>query len=261
MPRVLIAVDFSKTSFNAARYAAGMLSGQKDALAILYHNYQNSHERDNCISYLESLKQEFLDKGVAAVEYESEMGGNFVDNLVRLAHNRTATSVVMGITGHSALKEVMMGNSTIEMVKRNFCPVLIIPPEAQYNGIKNVAFASQFIDVETTTPDALIKSVLDIFHPFLHIVNVSSKHYIALTEEVREQQDKMSEMFKNYKHEFYFIGLNDFFDAIDNFTRDYNIDMLITVPGYHGAMDYLFKRTYTQKLAYHISIPLLAVHQ
>ncbi len=261
MPRVIIAVDFSEASFNAARYAADMLAGQKDSVAILYHNYQNPHDCDNCKGYLDSLKNEFLEKGVVSVEYENEMGGNFVDNLVRLAHNRRATSVVMGFTGRSALKEALIGNSTIEVVKRNFCPVLIVPPDAKFTGIKNVAFASELKNVEMTTPTALIKSVLDIFRPFLHIVNVNSKYYVAVTEDIREQQDKLDELFKDYAHEFYFISLYDFFDAIDNFIRDYKIDMLITAPGYHRSIVYLFKRTHIQKLAYRLKIPLLAVHQ
>lgn len=261
MHRVIVAVDFSEISMNAARFAADMMVGQKDIVAILYHNYQHAHDRDKCISNLESLKKEFLDKGVAAVEYETEMGGQLVDNLERLAQTRRATSVVMGIKGHSALKEAVMGDDTLEMVERSFCPVMIVPPDAKFNGIKNVAFASEFNDVEMTTPTPFIKSVLDMFNPFLHIVNVNSEHYVALTEAFREERAKMDEMFKDYKHEFYFIGMFDFYEAINNFIKDYKIDMLITIPKHHKTMKNLFKRTNTQKLACHTTIPLLAVHQ
>ncbi|MBS1918786.1 MAG: universal stress protein [Bacteroidetes bacterium] len=262
MHRVIVAIDFSEISMNAARFAADSLAGQKETTIILYHNFQNSHDCNNCISYLESLKKEFLDKGVEAVEYENEMGGHLVDNLERLAHTRRATSVVMGIKGsHSVLKEAVMGNSTLEMVERSFCPVLIIPADAKFNGIKNVAFASEFIDVEMTTPAPFIKSVLDMFNPFLHIVNVNSKHYVALTEDFRKERAKMDEMFKDYKHEFYFIGMYNFYEAINNFIKDYKIDMLITIPRHHMTVMNTLKGTHTQKLAYHTTIPLLAVHQ
>lgn len=261
MPRVIVAIDFSETSMNAARFAADMLSGQKDALAILYHNYQHAHDCANCTDYLESMKKEFLEKGVASVEYENEMGGDFIQNLERLAHTRHATSVVMGIKGHSALKESLMGGHALEMVDRSFCPVLIVPPDAKFNGIKNVAYASEFRDVAMTTPTQFIKSVLDIFNPFLHIVNVNPEHYVALTEHYQQERAKMDEMFKDYKHEFYFIGMFDFFEAINNFITDYKIDVLITVPRHHQTMKNLFKKTHTKKLAYHTTIPLLVVHQ
>ncbi|MFI5133870.1 MAG: universal stress protein [Chitinophagales bacterium] len=261
MHRVIITVDFSDTSMNAARFAAQMLAGNKDALAILYHNYEHAHDRENCISYLESLKKEFLEKGVGTVEYESEMGGDLVDNLERLAHSRHASLVVMGIKGHSSLHDAFMGVNTLKMVEKNICPVMIIPPDATFTDIKNVAFASDFVNIEMTTPTALIRSVLEMFNPFLHIVNVNSEHYVSLTEEYQQGKAAFRELFKGYNMEFYFIGMFDFYEAIDNFIRDYKIDMLLTVPRYHKSAHNLFKISHTKKLAYHSHIPILAAHQ
>ena len=70
MHRVIIPVDFSETSLKAARFAAQMLAGKKDASAILYNNFETEDEQDICINYLESLKKEFLRTGVNSVELE-----------------------------------------------------------------------------------------------------------------------------------------------------------------------------------------------
>lgn len=261
MHRVIVPVDFSETSMNAARFAAQMLAGKKDSLAILYHHYHHRDECDNCISYLESLKKEFLDKGVANVEYELEMGGELVDKLVRLSQTYHATMIVMGIKGHSTLGNVFMGNNTLKMVENSIVPVLIVPPDASFGDIKNVAFASDFRDVKSTTPSAFICSVLEIFHPNLHIVNVNSDFYIAIPEEHRHEKEWLKETFAEYNPEFYFIGMFDFHEAMDNFIRDYKIDLMITVPRYHKAVGALFKSTHTKKLAFHSHIPLLAAHQ
>src|SRR5689334_6413599 len=78
MHRVIVPIDFSETSMNAARFTAQMLTGKKDATVILYHNYKHKQDHDNCFNYLESLKQEFLSKGVSNVECENEMGGDLV---------------------------------------------------------------------------------------------------------------------------------------------------------------------------------------
>jgi len=167
----------------------------------------------------------------------------------------------MGMTGHSGLSHIFMGSNTLKMVEHSIAPVMIIPPDATFGDIKNVAFASDFQDVENTTPTAFIISVLEMFNPMLHIVNVNSKFYIAIPEEHRHEKEKLKEMFKDYKTEFYFIGMFDFHEAMDNFIRDYNIDLLITVPRYHKAIGALFNSTHTKKLAYHSHIPLLAAHQ
>ncbi len=188
-----------------------MLSGKKDAVAILYHNYESHDDYDICINYQESLKKEFISLGVESVELEHEMGGDLIDNVARLSHTLRATLVVMGITGKSAIRQAMFGSNTLKLIDKNLIPVMIIPPDARYQGIKNVAFASDFKNVEDTTPSTLINSVLEMFQPVLHIVNVQKDIYISITDEMKAEKEKLKEMFSNYKTEFYFISRADFF--------------------------------------------------
>jgi nucleotide-binding universal stress UspA family protein len=261
MHRVIVPIDFSETSLNAARFTAKMLAGKKNALAILYHNYESSDDFDVCQNYQESLKKEFLLAGVEAVECEHEMGGDLIDNISRLAHTSRASLVVMGITGKSAIRQAMFGSNTLKLIDKNLYPVMIIPPDAQYKGINNAAFASDLKNVEATTPAELISSVLEMFNPILHIVNVNKEHYVSLTDEVNAEKEKLKEMFGKYKTEFYFIGRDDFYETIDNFVKDYNIDILITIPKHQSNSTSLFKSSHTKRLAYHSHIPILAAHE
>jgi nucleotide-binding universal stress UspA family protein len=261
MHRVIIPVDFSTTSLNAARFTAQMLAGKKDSLAVLYHNYEKKKELAECSRQLESLKKEILDLGVATVEIEKEMGGDLIENITRLVHTTRATLVVMGITGKSAIKQMLFGSNTLKLVDENIYPVMIIPPNAQYSEIKNVAFASDFQNVELTTPSTLISAVLEMFNPMLHIVNVSSEHYVSITEEYQRGKDWFKETFKDYKTEFYFIGINDFYEAMDNFIRDYKIDLMVTIPKQGSSSGLFFNNSHTKKLAYHSHIPILAAHE
>lgn len=261
MHRVIVPLDFSATSFNAARFTAQMLAGKKDATVILYHNHEHRHQAQDCINTLESLKAELLQKGVESVEYEIEMGGDLIDKIARLAHTRRATLVVMGITGKSGMRQRLFGSNTLKLVNENLYPVMIIPPDAVYTDFNNVAFASDFINVEENTPSVLINSVLEMFNPMLHIVNVNSEHYVSVTEDYQESKEKLREMFKDYKTEFYFIGMNDFYEALDNFVRDYKIDILLTIPKHDSNARSIFTSTHTKKLAYHSHIPILAAHE
>lgn len=261
MHRVIIPVDFSETSLNAARFTAKMLSGKQDAVAILYNNYESPDDHDITINYLESLRNEFIKSGVVTVQLEHEMGGDLIDNIANLAHSVRATLITMGITGKSAIKQIMFGSNTLKLVDRNLYPVMIIPPDAKYNGISNVAFASDFKNVEETTPSVLINAVLEMFDPMLHIVNVNKDHYVSLTEDIQAQKQKFNEMFSERKKEFYFITMNDFFEAMDNFVKDYKIDMIITIPKHQSNATSIFKSTHTKRLAYHSHIPILAAHE
>ena len=261
MHRVIIPVDFSETSLNAARFAAQMLAGKKDTVAVLYNNYESAEDYDVAVMYQENLKREFKARGVEHVEYENEMGGDLIENISRLAHTVRATLIVMGITGKSVVRQAMFGSNTLKLVDQNLYPVMIIPPDATYKGIKNIALASDFKDVEATTPAALINSVLEIFKPRLHIVNVNREHYVSLTEEIEAGKLKYREMFANTDLEFYFITMNDFFQAVDQFVKDHDIDVLLTIPKHQSNAISLFKVTHTKRLAYHSRIPILATHE
>ena len=252
MHRVIIPVDFSETSLNAARYTAQMLAGKEDTVAILYHNYESLDDHDTSLNYQESLRQEFLQAGVKSVECEGEMGGDLIDNITRLAHTIRATLIIMGITGKSAIRQVMFGSNTLKLIDKNLYPVMIIPPDAVYKGVNNVAFASDFKNVENTTPSDLICSVLEMFNPKLHIFTVNKDVYISINEEMEKQTQILERMFSKY---------NDFYSAVDNFITDYKIDIMVTVPKHQSNSTSLFKTSHTKRLAYHSHIPILAAHE
>jgi K+-sensing histidine kinase KdpD len=238
-----------------------MLAGKENALAILYNNYESQDDLDICINYQESLKREFMKAGVKNVECEREMGGDLIENISRMAHTIRATLIVMGITGRSAIRQAMFGSNTLKLIDRNLYPVMIVPPDATYKGINNVAFASDFKNVEAVTPSALITSVLEMFNPKLHILHVNKEVYVSLPDEIVAEKGKLAKMFENFNTEFYFITMNDFFEAVDNFIKDYAVDIIITIPRHQSNATSIFKSTHTKRLAYHSHIPILAAHE
>jgi len=262
MKDVIIPVDFSETSLNAARYAGAMLSGKKDTHVILYNMFRDEEESETSGQYLESLKAELLQKGVTDnIEIIKELGDDLIDNLSRLAYQKTAELIVMGISEKDEWRQVFIGSNTLKMAEQNVCPVMIVPPTAKFNEIKNIALTSDFKNVEDVTPVLAIKTVLELFNANLHIVNVDNEHYVALTEEYLAERGKMQKMFSEFNPEFYFIGMNDFFDAIEQFTRDRNIDLLVVIPKNHSFINSLFSTSHTKKLAFHSPVPILAAHQ
>ncbi len=261
MHRIIIPVDFSETSLNAARYAAKMLAWNEEATAVLYHNYESENDLDISLFYLESLKKEFNKSGVRLVECEHEMGGDLIENISRLAHTIRATMVLMGITGKSAIRQVMFGSNTLKLIDKNLYPVMIIPPDAVYKGATKVAFATDYQQVELSTPSQLIGSVLRLLNPTLHIVHVSKNAITSLPPALQEEKEKVDQMFNAFKKEFFFITHDDFYEALDEFVKDKEIDILVTVPKHPSNSSSLFRSSHTKKLAYHSHIPILAAHQ
>lgn len=262
MKDVIIPVDFSETSLNAARYAAEMLSGKPDTRVILYSMFEEEEEAEITGQYLETLRIELLQKGVTTnIECITEYGDDLIDCLRRLAHQKNAELIIMGISEKGEWQQVFTGSNTLRMAEQNICPVMIVPPVSKYTGIKNIALTSDFKNVATTTPVMAIKNILELFNAHLHIVNVDEEHYVSLTDEYVAERAKMQEMFSDFHPEFYFIGMNNFHEAIEQFSKDRNIDLVIIIPRHHSFVDRLFGVSHTKKLAFTSTVPILAAHE
>src|ERR1041384_3959375 len=128
MHRVIVPIDFSETSLNAANFTGQMLSGKKDAMVYLYHNFSHHNEAATSAESLENIRKDLLAKGISSVECITEYGGDLIDNLTKLAEVQRASLFIMGITGRSGLSNIFMGSNTLKMVEQQVCPVMIVPP-------------------------------------------------------------------------------------------------------------------------------------
>jgi len=260
MKTIIVPVDFSRTSINTAHYALKMLTGQGDANIIFYHAYEKAGEEVEANDLLEELKGKLSEYGVGNINFHAEESSDFPEALCRFARHNAATLIVMGLTGKSKLQQLFLSSKTLKIVDKNPCPVLIVPPSATFNQIKNVALTTDFKEVDLAIPSRPIQSVLEMFRPNLHVVNVNSEHYISLTEEFQGQRNKFADMFKDFNPEFYFIGTYDFHETINQFVNDKKIDMIITIPKSHSFIENLFKPSNTKKLVFESTVPVLAAH-
>ena len=261
MMTVIVPTDFSATANNAALYAAKMLTGNYDVNLILFQVYEKASEAEFALGSLHELKDFLAMKSIVKMECKTEQGDDFIESLDRLARHTDAQLIVMGMSSKSKLEQVFFGSNTLKMVEKKACPVMIIPPDAEYVEKKNVALTSDFVDVEKSTPITPIKNILSLFRPNLHIVNVDSEHYVSLTEEYLRQRAYLQEAFQEYKPEFYFIRMFDVHETINQFVKDKKIDLLITIPRHRTLFGSLFKSSTTKKLAYESSVPILAAHE
>jgi nucleotide-binding universal stress UspA family protein len=276
MKTFIVPTDFSDTSKNAARFAAQVAAQVPGAEIILYNVFDkietgsdgsviyNDHESRKKIMELalESVKMDMLSISPGInITITAEEAGSFISSLEKLARRESAAMIIMGITGATRLSQIFIGSNTLSMVNKNICPVMIVPPDAKFTGIKNVILTSDFKDVEKTIPKKALQAVLSIFNPMVYIVNVDSEHYVEVTEEYKTERAKLDSMLANYNREYYFIRLYDFVEAINQFASDNNIDLILTVPKNHSFLSGLFKTSNTKKLAYHSHVPLIAIHE
>lgn len=268
MKKFLVPIDFSDTSLNALKYAVALTKDIPDAEITLYNVYRQislatlaSQDEGSrqlvCEAELKSVKEKIAPEN-NNISYVVEEG-SFVENVSGYVLYNHIDMVIMGITGSSRISQVFMGTNTLNVIRHIETPVMIIPPNATFTGIKNALFTSDFKDVSRTTPFVSMKKILDAFKPHLDILNVDSEHYIELTPEFKIEREAMEDKLGEYNPKFSFLRAYDFLEGTNDFAETKNIDAIITVPHKHSFLSQLFKTSHTKKLAYYSHIPILAI--
>lgn len=260
MKTVIVPVDFSATSLNAATYAVKMFTGVYGINMTLYHMYDKPEQAASCEKEMSKLKEKLFDEGIVKMEVLCEEGHDLVSNLERLAKENPADMIIIGITGKNKVAQTLIGSNTVKLAGRNICPVLIVPPDARFTQIKNIALTSDFSQEPSPAAVLAMKDILSAYFSKLHIVNVNPEHNVTITEPYQLVKDKMDNAFKGVQHEFYFLSLYDFQDTMNMFVSDHHIDMLITLPKEHNWLSNITGGGNTQKMAYHSTVPVLAMH-
>jgi len=277
MNNLIVPIDFSETSKNAARYAAHISTLIPDAHLILYNVFdtleygsdssplgtegEEDASRKAIVELaLSSVKTELEAITSARISCVAEEARHFLDTLENYVKRNNVQLIVMGITGATRLGQVLMGSNALNIVKRAIAPTIIVPPDAHSQSAKNVLMLTDFKDIENTIPIATVKTVLDLFRPRLYIVNVDHEHYVQVTEEYKTERAKLETALQAYNPEFYFIRLFDFIDAANQFVADYKIDLILTFPRKHSFLSNIFKTSSTKELAYHSHVPIAAIN-
>ena len=267
MKKFLVPIDFSDASINAAKYAVALTSEVPEAELTFYNVYssitlptlsskeEGSREQIS-LNELNEIRTQIGEGRNISLAVEE---GSFVDMLYEYVLGHGIEMVIMGITGSSRIKQVFMGTSTLNIIRKIDCPVMIIPAEAEFKGLQKVVFTSDFTDVARTTPFVTLKEIINTFKPSLEILNVDSEHFVELTPEYKIEKEAMEEKLGEYHPEFSFLRAYDFLEGISSFVESREMDAIITVPRKHSFLSQLFKTSHTKKLAYHSRVPIITL--
>jgi nucleotide-binding universal stress UspA family protein len=168
--------------------------------------------------------------------------------------------VVMGTHGSSGLTSFILGNHTQIMIDGISKPLLLVPASAPTAPIKKIAFATDF-----KHPEKDLESIYDLV-PLAKLLEAE----ILLTH-IYDEKNQSPEFHKwvkqfltdlstkaNYPHIYYRLVKNGHTEnGLDWLCEHGQIDMLAMVHRPHSFFDNLIKGSHTQKMAAHITVPLL----
>lgn len=274
MKKILFPTDFSKASLNAFSYAL-RFAAKINAEIITLHVYElppdvplenydllldtyevsELNEFENYRSEVPKLRKiaEKLELGQVALSHVLQQGDPVVEILNAIKQDKP-DFVIMGTRGASGLKEVFLGTIAERVINESKVPVLAIPENAKYKGIKKILFVAELHKLEMD----MLAQVCDLADTF----NASTE---VLQVKPREEEDdakvlaKWKDRFKNQKTHFTIIHSNASEDIIGDFIEMHHIDISVLFTHHKDLWQQLFLYSLSRNLAYHTTIPFLSI--
>ncbi len=274
MKKLIVPVDFSSTSVNAAEFA-GNLAIFYGAEIWLYHSYEmpvgfgevtwplfNTAESQIAAEEeLQLFKQKVQDNLRSKVNFNTRAQMiPLAEGLVAFCDDIQPDLIIMGISGKDALAKLIVGSNTIRTIHDLNYPVLVIPPKASFTPVLKIGFACDYKKIEETTPVGLLKKVVKDFDADLYILNVDHND-VHVDDEVMDGSIIAKNLFRDITPVFDSIDSESVTEGLNKYADEKGLDWIVVIPKKHTTLQKMFNRSHSKDLLYHTHLPVLCVHQ
>lgn len=278
MKTILVPVDFSDNSKNAMDYAILLANKLKMKLVLLHAFHPSMAEmisdsykiatHKNIDGSPEEMKNELKiwQEAVSGSEKNLKcstifMEGDLADEITRLVEEDEVDLVVMGTKGVTGLKEVFIGSNTAKVIENVSCPVIAVPADYQFDGIKKIIFATDYHDSDIDSIRFMVKLSL-LFDSELIIVHMADGELkIRYEKDLLEYfMERVIKSVSYSKMKFYLLTGTDVSKSLNEYIAKESTDLFAISTKDRILSGPIFNRSVTRGFANHIQIPLLAFH-
>lgn len=276
METILAPTDFSKPSDNAVTYAAEVAKLTKAKL-ILLHVYSipitsgeaplvlpawTDMEKD-CMDALEKKKRTLIRKYGTRLQIDCvcKMGYSIEEIVKECITEKNVDLVVMGMQGAGHLSEKFIGSVTTTLIKRSDCPVLVINEKVKFKNLKKIVLAYDYEKSVNNTVLNPLKEFVKLFKSQVFVLNVVGEDQKLPSLKNALAGIGIEHNLEEIKHSYHFIKNEDIITGINKFVANKKADMIVIIHRKHKFLSTIFHERNTKKMAFHTSIPLLALHE
>jgi nucleotide-binding universal stress UspA family protein len=273
MKTILVPIDFSAASDNALNYAVEFAK-KNQAQIHLFHVYDYSQISSDPMTWvpvsdeyvhdlqknLESVREKIYRQYGKEVKVKIHLEpGTVIEAVNEFAREKKADLIIMGMQGGGYVTEKIIGSTAASLMRQSVCPVLGIAQGVKYHPVLSIVLATDYQDADYESILKPLKDLIQIFDAHLYVLYVVEPGSISRTGIAKG--DHISRALKEIPYTIHTLAGGDFAAAVNEFIEDKAIDMAVTIPRKHTFVYSLFHEANTKKLAFHLSIPLLTLHE
>ena len=269
MKNVLVPIDFSKASRNAAKYAVSLAKYFDADITFINVIPPAVIIDDSVVAFVMTTQAEILENNKQLMEKEVEalskkyplkitglvQEGFPAEMIQEMAKEKHADLIVMGMKGKGKSNSVF-GSTTTTIIRKLPLPVFVIPEKADYKPIDNITFASDFdaeIEMDRYT---LLLELAEKFNSQVYVLNVQKKDSSFNSDKAIGKM-KTSLAFSKLNHQFHTINERNVEEGINKFIEKNPTNILAMVAHRHNLFERMFGKVHTKEMSYQTRIPLL----
>lgn len=269
LERFIIPVDFSESSLNAFIYANRLARFNGEILELIHIYTPTSTDLSQSLvveprlinqrkKQLSDLVTELNKEWVGSIMNANLVTGKFEegfagDQIVAFAKKENAKYIVMSTSGEKNAIKSIFGSISIDVMKNAKCPVLLIPPKAEFHPIKNILFATENPKEDIKSMFHL-ESLAKIFNSkitLFHVTKPGSPSYLFNPE--------WKIPFKHLDIDFSQVEYHDVKQAIKKYIKDHKIDLVVVKPKRRQFLERVFHSSISKYLTLYSDLPIMAV--
>ena len=273
MPRIMVPMDLSELSIQAAEYAH-LMSHDIGCTTELLHVHQpvidphggNVMDGEIAIAHrnqLDELSTRFnansdLPGGVQTVSSRLEWG--FVQSSI-LAQAKSSRLVVMGTHGRSAPIGRLLGSVASTIALKAHAPVLLIPPDAKYQRPQKltVAFDTPLLKSHPMQQLRAFNAHFDAHIDFVHVQNKDNGDSDKLRDDLLTKL--MDQNHLSFSFDIHHInGENSVSEQLDAYCQYAQPDILVVISERRSLFKSLFHASASRAVCLHAALPTLIIH-
>lgn len=181
--------------------------------------------------------------------------------LTDIAKEHDIDLIVMGTHGSGQAMDKVWGTNTANVIKNAHCPVLAIPEGADFKGVHNIAYATDFDEKDTELLYQLTLVAVAI-KAKLHCVHVNRTDYPYQVDAEEKFKKAFETNFQDLPVTFSTWSAATIEDGLETFCRVNKIDVLAMLTHHKTFWDKVFGgKSMTKAMTMRTKLPLLAFHK
>ncbi len=279
MMNILIPTDFSENAQNAIAYALAYFSDVAVNFYILHvsHTHTSTKEEEQELfsdfdtemqtvqSTSATLREEIRKYQIRSQNpahsfFPLHENLNLVEAIRKNVIEKEIDYILMGTKGTTKINGGEMGSNTCDVITKVKCPILVIPENAKFNGIKNIAFLTDYNCIYRNKIITRLSETLDLHRSPLRVLHIKAQN-TGLTAAQTDNKGFLHYFFKDKRHSFHFVENKDLEIGIQDFVETWDISLVSIVAKNLNLIQRLLLRPAVKSMNYSVNVPFLVLHE